>query len=212
MEKPVIPASASLSPLAACESKRPQRVRDRIFAAASALFYRQGIRNVGIDAIVCEANTNKMSLYRNFASKDELVVEYLREHQEEHWRWWQATLEANSDSPRRQIEALFAGIIARGLDRGCHGCPSANVAVELRGEAHPALQEVHAGRARVRQSLHELARSAGAANPEILGDTLGLLYEGCVMSMVTHAPDSWPGLNALHCVQQILDAHLPPEA
>src|SRR5579871_4509349 len=53
--------------------------RDRILAAAGDLFYRHGIRAVGVDAIAEAAHTNKMTLYRHFASKDELVAEYLRQ-------------------------------------------------------------------------------------------------------------------------------------
>ena len=54
------------------------RVRDRIMQTASDLFYCRGIRAVGVDTIASEAGTNKMSFYRSFASKDELVAEYLR--------------------------------------------------------------------------------------------------------------------------------------
>src|SRR5579872_6705281 len=53
--------------------------RDRILAAAADLFYRQGIRAVGVEAIAEAAHTNKMTLYRHFPSKDELVAEYLRQ-------------------------------------------------------------------------------------------------------------------------------------
>src|SRR5580693_5406839 len=83
------------------------RVRDRIFDTASELFYRHGIRAVGVDAIACEAGTNKMSFYRSFASKDELVSEYLRDQQREFWDWWNTTLAPHAGNPRRQIEALF---------------------------------------------------------------------------------------------------------
>src|ERR1700731_1072975 len=59
------------------DSRIPPRAR--ILAAAGDLFYRRGIRAVGVDAIAEAAGTNKMTLYRHFASKDELVAEYLRQ-------------------------------------------------------------------------------------------------------------------------------------
>src|ERR1700689_167526 len=63
------------------------RVRDRIMKTASDLFYRHGIHAVGVDTIANEAGTNKMSFYRNFASKDELVAEYLRSEEREGQPW-----------------------------------------------------------------------------------------------------------------------------
>src|ERR1700680_1638709 len=83
------------------------RVRDRIMKTASDLFYRYGIHAVGVDTIASEAGTNKMSFYRNFASKDELVAEYLRSEEREGWQWWDETLAAHAGDPRLQVESLF---------------------------------------------------------------------------------------------------------
>ena len=60
-------------------AKNREYPRQRLVAAAAELFYRHGIRAVGVDAIAEAAGTNKMTLYRHFDSKDELVAEYLRE-------------------------------------------------------------------------------------------------------------------------------------
>src|SRR5271170_6957992 len=83
------------------------RVRDRIMRTASDLFYRRGIRAVGVDTIASEAGTNKMSFYRSFASKDELVAEYLRAEEREAWRWWDETVAQHAGDPRAKIESLF---------------------------------------------------------------------------------------------------------
>ena len=80
------------------------RVRDRIMKTASELFYRYGIHAVGVDTIANEAGTNKMSFYRNFASKDELVAEYLRSEEREGLLWWDETLAAHAGNPRLQVE------------------------------------------------------------------------------------------------------------
>jgi AcrR family transcriptional regulator len=68
------------------------RARERILRTARELFYQRGIRAVGVDAIANEANTNKISFYRNFASKGELVAEYLRGEEQEGWRFWDDTV------------------------------------------------------------------------------------------------------------------------
>src|ERR1700757_4199962 len=88
------------------ESLKP-RVRDRIFETACELFYRHGIRAVGVDTIASEAGTNKMSFYRSFASKDELVAEYLRNEEREGWGWWDEIIQAHQGNPRKQVEVLF---------------------------------------------------------------------------------------------------------
>src|SRR5580704_2897917 len=85
------------------------RVRDRIFKTACDLFYRHGIRAVGVDTVASAARTNKMSFYRSFASKDELVAQYLREEVREGWEWWDALVAPHAGNARAQVEALFDG-------------------------------------------------------------------------------------------------------
>src|ERR1700748_2261372 len=83
------------------------RVRDRIFETACDLFYRHGIRAVAVDAIAQEAGTNKMSFYRSFPSKEDLVAEYLREQEREYFEWWDGTIAPFAGNPLKQLHALF---------------------------------------------------------------------------------------------------------
>src|SRR5271168_3381550 len=86
-------------------SEHPKpRVRDRIFETACELFYRHGIRAVGVDTIATEAGTNKMSFYRSWASKDELVAEYLLNEEREGWVWWDEIMATHPNDPRKQVE------------------------------------------------------------------------------------------------------------
>ena len=87
------------------------RVRDRILDTACDLFYKHGIRAVGVDAIANEAGTNKMSFYRSFPSKDDLVAEYLREQEHGYFEWWDATIAPHAGDPRAQLQALFDGYL-----------------------------------------------------------------------------------------------------
>src|SRR5436305_10867155 len=82
--------------------------RDRILAAASELFYRHGIRAVGVEAIAEAAGTNKMTLYRHFSSKDELVAEYLRALAGEAGGFWDALARAHPGHPRAQLTAWLS--------------------------------------------------------------------------------------------------------
>src|SRR6266480_7553305 len=77
--------------------------RERILAAASDLFYRHGIRAVGVEAIAEAAETNKMTLYRHFPSKDELVAEYLRRLAADAGHFWDDLAAAHPGDPRGQL-------------------------------------------------------------------------------------------------------------
>lgn len=161
------------------------RAADRIRSSARDLFYHQGIRAVGVDAIVAEAGVTKPSLYRSFASKDELVVAYLRDYEVEFWRRFNAAVEAHPGDPRAQILAYFAGLTKRTCMAEYRGCGLTNACIEYPEPDHPARQVSVANKRQVRARLIELAREMGARDPEALGDGLQLLLEGaCVSSQV----------------------------
>src|SRR5260221_5608302 len=117
------------SPLRKRGANRPS-ARKRIFDTASELFYLKGIRAVGVETIAAEADTTKMSLYRNFPSKDELVAEWLREHDANFWQTWDAMARRHPQDPRRQIKAAFALLARHVADPKARGCPMANAEVE----------------------------------------------------------------------------------
>src|SRR5882762_7312955 len=87
--------------------------RQRILETATDLFYREGIRAVGIDTIIARSGVAKMSLYRNFASKDDLVVAFLEHRNAIYWAWWDEVMAAQPDDPRRQVADLFAALARR---------------------------------------------------------------------------------------------------
>ena len=167
------------------------RVRDRIMKTATDLFYRQGIHAVGVDTIASEAGTNKMSFYRNFASKDELVAEYLRGEEREGWQWWDETLAAHAGNPRLQVEALFDIMVENTCEDDSRGCALANAAVEITEPEHPARPVIEKYKAEMRRRFHQLASAMHARDPEGLGDSLMLLWEGAYLARVTmgqHGP------------------------
>lgn len=160
----------------------PPRAADRIRSSARDLFYHQGIRAVGVDAIVAEAGVTKPSLYRSFASKDELAATYLRDYELEFWRRFDAAAVAHPDDPRAQILAYFTGLAERTGLPGYRGCGLTNACVEYPESDHPARQVAVANKRKVRERLVDLARRMGARDPEALGDGLQLLLEGAYVS------------------------------
>jgi AcrR family transcriptional regulator len=167
----------------------PPAPRERLLAAAGDLFYRQGIRSVGVDEIVAEANVAKMSLYRSFASKDELAAAYLMERDGRYWRWWDGIVAKHPGDPRRQINALFRSLAERTTHPEWRGCPFTNAATEFPEPDHPARKIAEANKRELQRRLRALAEAAGASRPAALADQLVLLFEGAYTTAQTFGTD-----------------------
>lgn len=152
--------------------------RARLLAVAAELFYRHGIRAVGVEAIAEAAGTNKMTLYRHFASKDELVAECLRQFAREGVQRWQRYEETHPGDPRAQIGAWLADVANILADKNHRGCALANAAIELPDRTHPGRRVVEGFKLGQRNHLAQLCRGAGLKDPELLADELYLLLEG----------------------------------
>lgn len=152
--------------------------RERILSAATDLFYRHGIRAVGVEAIAEAAKTNKMTLYRHFPSKDELVAEYLRRSAVATDSCWEALEQRYPGDALAQLRGWLRGAAELIADCGLRGCALANAAVELPEKDHPARQVIEAHKAGHLRRLGTLARAAGLKDPEMLADELHLLLEG----------------------------------
>jgi AcrR family transcriptional regulator len=152
--------------------------RQRLLAVAGDLFYRHGIRAVGVDAIAEAAGTNKMTLYRHFTSKDELVAEYLREAAKLIDASWDRYAQAHPGDSLAQLRAWLTEMAGHVASADLRGCPLANAAVELPEKDHPARRVIEESKVAQRARLVQLARSAGLDDPDMLADELYLLLEG----------------------------------
>lgn len=167
--------------------------RQRILAAAGELFYRHGIRAVGVESIAEAAGTNKMTLYRHFDSKDQLVAEYLRQEAGKSDAYWTELARAHPGDPLAQIRAWLAGMAAHVADCNERGCALANAAVELPEKDHPARVVIEDCKRRQRAELAGLCGRAGLSEPEMLADELLLLIEGARVTAQSMGAD---GLDA----------------
>jgi AcrR family transcriptional regulator len=178
----------------------------RIFAAARDLFYQQGIRAVSVDAIAAAAGTTKMTLYRNFSSKDELLAAILKAHDQEFWTWWDEVIEPFNGQARKQIEKLFRAFEEIACDEGsCRGCPIANAAVEVIDDENPAKKIVKQHHDEMRRRLRELSRNMHARDPERLGDALFLLMGGSFLSLLVFN-DAGPSVSVYDAARLLLDS------
>ncbi len=153
---------------------------NKIFDTARDLFYRRGVRAVGVDEIVCEAGVTKPSLYRAFKSKDELVAACLRESAREGRDAMHAAMDAAGSDPRMRLDALLRHYADKLTCPEFRGCIMSNVAVELPEPGHPGREVVEDCKTAMRATLVQLARDLGAANPDRLADGLFLVIEGAI--------------------------------
>ena len=152
--------------------------RERILAVAMDLFYRHGIRAVGVEAIAEAAGTNKMTLYRHFASKDELVAEYLRCLAGKASAAWERRAAQHPGNPRAQLRGWLEDMAAQVGSGDQRGCALANAAVELPEKDHPARRVIEGFKTAQRQRIIDLCAAAKLDQPEMLADELFLLLEG----------------------------------
>ena len=194
------------------EAASKPRVRDRIFETACNLFYEHGIRAVGVDTIAQEAGTNKMSFYRSFPSKEDLVAEYLREQQREYFEWWDSTIAPHKGDPLKQLHALFDGFLSMSCEvesecRTSRGCALGNAAVEIPEDNEMLAGIVHNYKTEIRKRLRKLAREAGARDPNALGDSLMLLLEGGYYTRLTYEQNSGPVAAIAKAARALIEAY-----
>jgi AcrR family transcriptional regulator len=159
----------------------PMRPRERIISAARDLFRKHGIRGVGVDTIAEAAGTNKMTLYRHFRSKDDLIIACLRDVAREVDEIWVSFDREYADDPLGELSAWVRVGAECVLDDG-RGCDLANAAVELAETDHPARHVIEEFKRDQRNRLAKLCQRAGIAKAELLADSLTLLLEGARVS------------------------------
>ena len=184
----------------------PVPPRERILKAAGELFYRQGIRAVGVDAIAEAAGTNKMTLYRHFPSKDELVAEYLRQFAKRAEAFWDRLETEHPGDPLAQLHAWVKHMAGDVICRGGRGCALANAAVELAEKEHPARRVIEAFKKAQRERLTRLCRAAGLSDPDLLADELHLVLEGARVSLQSVGPEDL-GARIVRIGEAIIASH-----
>jgi AcrR family transcriptional regulator len=160
----------------------PPKAAKKILDVAYDLFYRRGIRAIGVDEIVKRAGVTKPSLYRSFPSKDELAASYLRQYDLEFWQRFDEAVNAHPGDPRAQIRAFLTRVGKRTQMPQYRGCGMTNAAVEYPERGHPARVVSEDNKRELRRRLRVMAAAMGAPDTDTLGDGLLLLIEGAYIS------------------------------
>jgi AcrR family transcriptional regulator len=152
---------------------------ERILAAAGRLFALRGINATSMNDVYLEARVSKRTLYQHFAGKDELVAAYLESVQRDVGAGPQAVLARDDLAPRARLLELFTALAEQ--PRPVRVDPFVGAAVEFPDRSHPAHRTAAEHSRRLQQWLTDLARAAGARDPEQVGRRLALLYDGAAI-------------------------------
>ncbi|HEY8932977.1 MAG TPA: TetR/AcrR family transcriptional regulator [Rariglobus sp.] len=160
----------------------PSAKRDHLMATAWRLFYRDGLRAVGIDTILAEAGVAKMTLYNHFASKEELIIAILEKRDREFRASLMERVDAAGPDPTQRLLAVFDWHEAWFGTEDFKGCVFIRAVSEYPDPAHPIHQTAWRHKIAVKAALADLCAAAGACHPADLAETLGLLIDGAIVT------------------------------
>jgi AcrR family transcriptional regulator len=157
--------------------------RERVLETAYELFSRHGTRAVGVDRIIAESGVAKMTLYRNFASKDDLILAFL-ERREERWtrEWLQATVERRAETPAQRLLAIFDTFAEWFARDDFEGCSFINVMLEIDDLGSPVRRESVRQLSEIRGFIRGLARDAGVDDVDGFARQWHILMKGCIVA------------------------------
>ena len=160
---------------------RPSAARDRILATADRLFYDEGIHAVGINRIVTESAVTRVTLYRHFPSKDDLIAAYLERRAQYDRGQVTGIIEANADDPRRALTELATALTRDDFAAMRRGCPFINASAEF-AVGHEAREHGTRIRAWVTSRIEELLRRLDHRTPTATAHQLMMIRTGAVVS------------------------------
>jgi AcrR family transcriptional regulator len=157
--------------------------RERVLETAYELFSRHGTRAVGVDRIIAESGVAKMTLYRNFASKDDLILAFL-ERREERWtrEWLQATVERRAETPAQRLLAIFDTFAEWFARDDFEGCSFINVMLEIDDPGSPVRRESVRQLSEIRGFIGGLAKDAGIDDVDGFARQWHILMKGCIVA------------------------------
>lgn len=181
--------------------------RERILDVAEQMFYANGIRAVGVDTLIEEADVAKATFYRSFASKDELIEEVLK-RRDVRWReWFLSSLASAAPQPADRPLAIFDVLAKRFANKDYRGCAFINSMVELANRAHPAHKAAAAHKQALTAEVDRILREAGWSDCD-LAPAFVLLIDGAIVTSLREG-DSSAAVRAKTVARALLGTKLP---
>jgi AcrR family transcriptional regulator len=183
--------------------------KEKLFQTAARLFYQHGYRAIGVDTIAAEAGIGKMTLYRHYPSKDDLIAAFLRESDADFWEYFEQSTQ-NATNAREKLLAFFAALQFYVTSPACFGCPFINVVSEYPDENYLGHQVALEHKKSVCTRFTQFAIEAGARQPEIMANALLLLMDGAYIAarMYGASPHN-PAADVAEAARQLIDAYCP---
>jgi AcrR family transcriptional regulator len=182
--------------------------RKHVLAVTQRLFYWNGIRATGVDRIAAESGVAPTTLYRLFASKDDLVAVYVEANAAGYKEWVTEMTRPDLGNPRQRILSLFDALGEQVQPERCRGCPFLMTLAEFPDPTHPARVIAIATKAWMRDRLRaltdELAAGTPVADPDALADQLAVVMEGVYASVQALGADG-PALQASALAEVLID-------
>jgi AcrR family transcriptional regulator len=161
----------------------PAKARERVLAVAYDLFSRRGVRAVGVDTIIEQAGVAKMTFYRHFPSKNDLILAFLQ-RREELWtrRWLEAEVKRRASAPSERLLTIF-DVFHEWFQRSdFEGCSFINVLLEMFDEGNPAKAATTVHLANIRLFLRGLAEESRVAEPDDFARKWHILMKGSIVA------------------------------
>ncbi len=171
-----------LNKATAATDKGHSEVREKILETACTLFYRNGVRAVGVDLVIEKAGVAKTSLYRHFRTKDDLIAAFLTREDADFWGTWDRTAAMHVANAAGELDAQLEWIAERVARPNYRGCPQLNVAAEFPEADHPARRVATNHKEEMHRRLAEIGRKLNVGRPVRLASQLSLLINGAFVS------------------------------
>jgi AcrR family transcriptional regulator len=181
------------------------RKRDHLLAVAQRMFCETGFHAVSVDAILEEAGVARMTLYKNFGSKEDLIVATLKREDRMFRQWLVSAVEAQSNHSKDRILGLFHALHDRFASDGYYGCAFIRAGIEYPAPGHPVHRAAREHKEMIRSYLRGLAAEVEGADPIILSEQLYLLFEGAITASQLHG-EPWPAEYARQAAEKLLAA------
>jgi len=158
--------------------------KQRLLETADRLFYKEGVRAVGIDKVIAEAEVAKMTLYTHFKSKDDLIVAVLAYREQRVLEFFQDAIERHSKKNTEPLRAFFVALKEWFETEDFRGCAFQNATIELANPEHEASQFVRTHKQRFTEIIRGLVEKSVEKGSNKLAQMIYLLVEGAVVTAV----------------------------
>lgn len=181
------------------------RKRDHLLAVAQRMFCESGFHAVSVDAILDEAVVARRTLYKNFGSKEDLIVATLQREDTMFRQWLASAVEARANHPRDRILTVFGALYQRFAAEGYYGCAFIRASIEFPEPSHPIHRAARAHKEMIRSYLRGLVAAVAPDDPVMLAEQLYLLFEGAITASQLHG-EPWPAEYARKAAERLIEA------